>query len=780
MYKLLSCAVLSASLLSSCGVHPSPLGSSSEPVLDMQSDRFLGNVELAVGDVGSLVEAQSLAKPSASVGLTLVSSSVPVTVRGMRYFSATYRVNRSLPPGQFVFVPTETETTYPTTSVVSMYNGSTQINDINIARKVGFTGGQMTSGPRGALLDPRAVSPNIQAFIESDVNFLNGKDGIVSAFPVGFKASRSGASTTITVHLSVPVQAKESDTPTRVVLSGALVWDSKVQATEAFEEQSGTSILSRLNSGITQLNTLPGSTTIAPLGVQLHRLCRVQIVRSSFATDPGMFLRSGLEGSSPSLPPALGRVDSIEADGPVALSSSSVTGTLSCGGLSDQPENQFLIQASQTGLRKENLGAFNRGTFVSNRFGQWVYTPAAGAGFKAGEEVDVTLTDPTQLERGFVKRFRVGGAPEGSAGFENVRSTEVTGIQPLSAVGLGDFNSDGKVDAVVSEPFENALLIFMGKGQGGFLEPLKLTTTQPLKDITVKDFNNDGKLDIFALSDGVFGGTSGGELRLGAGDGTFASQVIDTGSLQPSRAATFGDIDGDGWLDLVVANDDDQAAIFLNTHNSASLFVAPSRVAIVKDPQVIALGDINNDGLFDIVTAGEPGANAKVGVSLGAPNAMFQPKQEVNLGTEIPSSLQSGDLDGDHRDDIVVATAGGKVGVLLSSMRKFSSSVVSWTDLGQDIWSSSLGDVNGDGRLDVVATSLFGGPKLVAGGTVNVLPGQGNGHFGSAQQILLSTGSVDRYAFASALGDLNGDGRLDIVSATQGSDDHNLHVLIKK
>ena len=144
----------------------------------------------------------------------------------------------------------------------------------------------------------------------------------------------------------------------------------------------------------------------------------------------------------------------------------------------------------------------------------------------------------------------------------------------------------------------------------------------------------------------------------------------------------------------------------------------------------VAVGDVNGDGKPDLVVA-NLGSNT-VSVLLGNGNGTFQAQQTFATGSS-PSSVAIGDVNGDGNPDLVVADANGAmpVSVLLGNGNGTFQAAANLCRWLYEPWSVAVGDVNGDGRPDIVAANFLSG-------TVSVLLNSANGNF-TGQVYTLNT-----------------------------------------
>src|SRR5437773_1829662 len=229
----------------------------------------------------------------------------------------------------------------------------------------------------------------------------------------------------------------------------------------------------------------------------------------------------------------------------------------------------------------------------------------------------------------------------------------------------------------------------------------------------VGDFNGDGKLDLAVAN----AGSKNVSVLLGNGDGTFKAPV--NFGAPGSQSVAVGDFNGDGKLDLVVTN----AGVSILLGNGDGAFRAPVTYATGNSPSSVAVGDFNRDGKVDLAVANSGTSNgvASVSVLLGRGDGTFNPA--VNYSGGFGSlSLAVGDFNRDGKLDLVEANfSTGNVTILLGNGNGTFQPALEFVGAGSPNPSSlAVGDFIGHGRLDVavadgstVATLLQ--PPLVSG-----------------------------------------------------------------
>ncbi len=231
------------------------------------------------------------------------------------------------------------------------------------------------------------------------------------------------------------------------------------------------------------------------------------------------------------------------------------------------------------------------------------------------------------------------------------------------ALAVADLNGDGKLDIVVGL-WNSGIAVLMGNGDGTFQPATPYPNLGQVLALSIADVNHDGKPDVIAA--GIVQSTGTVTVLLGKGDGTFQSaQTFPSGSPTGywASAVAVADMNGDGKPDLVVANYQNNVGVLLGKGDGTFQPVVLYSSGGAAQSAVVT--DVGGDGITDVIVGNYTGGSSgSIGVLLGNGDGTLQPV--VNFGPLGAWSVAAGDLNGDGRPDVAVATFGGDVDLLFN------------------------------------------------------------------------------------------------------------------
>jgi hypothetical protein len=327
-----------------------------------------------------------------------------------------------------------------------------------------------------------------------------------------------------------------------------------------------------------------------------------------------------------------------------------------------------------------------------------------------------------------------------------------TGLRPIF-VATADYNGDGIQDVVVvnqcgSDPTclsNGSVSVLLGKPDGTFQSHVDYTVGDSPTVAVVGDFNHDGKPDIAVTSSG----SNTVSVLRGTGVGTFQAPVAYNTGIAPG-SAVVGDFNNDGHLDLAVAAAGSMSVSVL-LGNGDGTFQPHVDYAVNFTPQSIAGADINGDGKVDLVVA-----DSNVSILLGNGDGTFQaPVEYPGNGA---TSVVVGDWNGDGKID-VAATSGFSDTITVLMGNGDGTLQIPYTsyEVGGTPISVAVADLNRDGHPDLAVGTGAGATGPNRSATVSVLLNKGDGTF----QLHGNFGGMVTLSLAAA--DFNDDGLADIA-----------------
>jgi VCBS repeat-containing protein len=390
----------------------------------------------------------------------------------------------------------------------------------------------------------------------------------------------------------------------------------------------------------------------------------------------------------------------------------------------------------------------------------------------------------------------------GTGSFSGTTNISV-GSRPIS-VTLGDVNGDGNLDLLAANDSSSVVAVRLGDGTGGFSGTTNVSVGTNPYSVKLGDVNADGKLDLVTANYS----SNNVSVRLGDGTGGFSGTTNVSVGTTPWSVA-LGDVNGDGKLDLLTA-DYDSNNVSVRLGDGTGGFSGTTNISVGSNPSSVTLGDVNGDGKPDLLTVNDGSGNASVRLGSGAGG--FSGTTDVNVGAN-PRFVTLGDVNGDGKLDLIAANYGSNsVSVRLNTTPKVTvaagtapvegngngSFVVTLDQpapVGGLVVNYSLGGTatNGtDYSLNQAAstniTAIAPGSFTIAAGQttatiaivatndgtadpgetigLNILAGDYFRDNTIARFVATPNPSVGSFPLTATLGDVNGDGNLDLFTSS--------------
>ncbi|PYQ02014.1 MAG: hypothetical protein DMF83_24450, partial [Acidobacteria bacterium] len=355
------------------------------------------------------------------------------------------------------------------------------------------------------------------------------------------------------------------------------------------------------------------------------------------------------------------------------------------------------------------------------------------------------------------------------------------GSAPLPAGPFLRVNVQGASLAITSGPTLTGNFVFdqstrSGFGAGTALVPSDTSATTA---IALADVDGDGDLDLVTGNAGTPAQTSNLYLNNGSGGFSLAAATLFPSDAGATTAIALADVNGDGFVDLVVGNNNQRNRVYLNrgrqtVGTTVTWLGFASGQDVSTDQRAttsLAVGDVNGDGLPDLIV-GNNGTGNRLYLNQGldaTTHAWLGFAAGTNIGSETDptTAVALGDVDGDRDLDLIVGNRNAVNRLYLNNgTGTFSLAATSPFAAAQATTSLAVGDVNGDGALDFVVGNAGQGNQLYLNAGTQIVAGiptwQG---FGAALPITTDTDATT----SLALGDVDGDNDVDLVAGNNGT-----------
>jgi hypothetical protein len=315
-----------------------------------------------------------------------------------------------------------------------------------------------------------------------------------------------------------------------------------------------------------------------------------------------------------------------------------------------------------------------------------------------------------------------------------------SGVGPNSIVAR-DLNGDGRLDIATSDYLAGVVAVSLASAGGGFDPPaIYGVNGGEITGIDAGDINGDGVVDL-VVSDYTHGAVVS---LVGIGNGTFMPFVSSpVGTVFSLSALALGDFNGDGLFDAATVSNGGSLYILLSSGGGAFNLATSSGTSWASGVNFLGVRDLNLDGKLDLYVTGYDTGVICVLYGNGAGGIS---SLAVSLVSYRPHGAVAGDLNADGRIDLAVASEGS--GLLTTLLRRSDGSFPGATPISASGSFPRLADINGDGINDLIYGALF------------VSLGNGAGGFNSPASYPTGNGGMD-----ILVGDVNNDGKLDVVTS---------------
>ncbi|MGA2179854.1 MAG: VCBS repeat-containing protein [Verrucomicrobiota bacterium] len=239
---------------------------------------------------------------------------------------------------------------------------------------------------------------------------------------------------------------------------------------------------------------------------------------------------------------------------------------------------------------------------------------------------------------------------DGKGGFVLAATLPLASNNQTRSVAAADFNGDGRLDLVCANFSYGTVTVWTNAGGGNFVSNASYTVSSNPDSVTTTDVNGDGKPDIICANNGnTFNPVT---LLTNNGNGGFASAPMpNLGGVLGASWVTAADVNGDGKVDLIlIAILATSSEVMVLTNNGGGGFALSGNYPVGSNPYAVVAADVNGDGWVDLITANQ--GNNTLTVLTNNGTGVFGSNATLTVGSG-PESLTAADINGDGRVDLI-------------------------------------------------------------------------------------------------------------------------------
>jgi hypothetical protein len=314
---------------------------------------------------------------------------------------------------------------------------------------------------------------------------------------------------------------------------------------------------------------------------------------------------------------------------------------------------------------------------------------------------------------------------DGKGGFTEAKDSPFFAGHDPNDIAVGDFNNDGNLDLAFANHEKKSLTVLLGKGDGSFApaphSPFPVNSIPHTHGVAAGDFNGDKRLDLVTDS----WGTNQIDIIFGDGNGGFDTPgtLIPVGK-HPYQRLRAADLNGDGHDDIVTTNlDANNLSVLLGDGKGKFAEAAASPFPCGDSPFGVAIGDVNGDGKPDLAVINSPASTSDrtgtngLTILLGDGTGKFSTLAgSPFFAGKIPNQIAIGDVNGDGINDVVISDNGSnEIYVFLMNE---SGAPIEGTPVtvGTHPKGIAIADLYGDGKLEIIVCNQTDNDVMILAG----------------------------------------------------------------